>query len=83
MRYVLGEPGITSCSRQLDSGGGHFCAHLFIDHCQVSFFFVCVCAKFSQIFMFGLDREIISTAKFSQSTVVRMHHKDCAIKLRK
>jgi len=40
------------------------CASLFTDHRHVILFFACL------IFAVGLDREIILTAKFSQSTVV-------------
>ena len=46
------------------SGGVDLRAYLSIDHHCASFFFVCL------IFAVGHDREIILTAKFSQSTVL-------------
>ena len=63
---VSGEPGIARCSRRSDiypRERGLARASLFTDHRHVILFFACL------IFAVGLDREIISTAKFSRSTV--------------
>ena len=68
---VSGEPGIPHCCRRSDiypwSVDMH--ASLFTDHRCIILFFVCL------IFAVGLDREIILTAKFSQSTVFSSNEK--------
>ena len=48
------------------SGGVDVCSHLFVDHCCVNVF---ICMLNFRVF--GLNREIILTAKFFQSTIFR------------
>ena len=68
---VSGEPGIASCCCRSDiyPWSVDMRTSLFTDHCRIILFFACL------IFAVGLNREIILTAKFSQSTVFSSNEK--------